>query len=155
MGVSADIEFLQTWKFRVQIEGAPNTELLFNKIDGIESEFAVVETSVGGEITPRKSPGKRKFADITAEQGQTNSNFAWEWHNLAGDAVSGNSVPDDLKRTVTIFVYGPNGDIVKTVTVRKAWISKYVFGTLDASEEGATIVEQITIVCEEIKIATS
>lgn len=148
-------EFLQTWKFVVQIEGAPNAELLFNKADGFESEFAVVETSVGGKITTYKSPGKRKFADVTLSQGLTNSSFTWDWHNLAGDASSGDSVPADLKRTVTIFVYSPGGKIARTITLRKAWISKYVGGTLDAEEEGATIVEEIVITHEEMQIVTA
>jgi phage tail-like protein len=148
-------EFLQTWKFRVQIEGAPNAELLFNKADGFESEFAVVETSVGGKITTYKSPGKRKFADVTLSQGLTKSSFTWDWHNLAGDASSGDSVPADLKRTVTIFIYSPGGDITRTITLRKAWISKYVGGTLDAEEEGATIVEEIVITHEEMEIVTA
>lgn len=155
MTISAEPEFLQTWKFRVEIEDAPNEELLFKKADGLESEFAVVETSIGGEITARKSPGKRMFSDVTLEQGLAKSSFTWDWHNQGGDAVSGDAVTDGLKRSVTIFVYDPQGAIAKTITLRKAWISKYNGGTLDADEEGATIVEQITLTHEGMDIVTA
>lgn len=72
------------FNFLVEIEGV--TIAGFSEASGLSSETDPIEYRTGAEdITVRKLPGLKKFANIVLKRGYTNSKELWDWRKRVTD----------------------------------------------------------------------
>jgi phage tail-like protein len=72
------------FNFLVEIEGV--TVAGFSEASGLNTETDAIEYRTGAEdITVRKLPGLKKFANIVLKRGYTNSKELWDWRKRVMD----------------------------------------------------------------------
>jgi phage tail-like protein len=72
-----------SFNFIVDIQGM---KAGFAEVGGLSTETDIIEYREGNEdITVRKMPGKRKYANLTLKRGFTNSKDLWEWRKKVMD----------------------------------------------------------------------
>lgn len=67
-----------SFNFLVEIDAL--SRAAFQECSGLESNIEVVEYSEGGEITPKKLPGRTKYSNIVLKRGVTNDRDLFDWY---------------------------------------------------------------------------
>ncbi len=122
---------------------------MFQKVDGISVEVPAIEykaiSPTEGLVT-RKSPGMKKYGDITLTRGKINDNQFLSWigdvqlGKIAGARKSGKIQLFDFDLTSTIHSY----------SFKNAWPTKWAISGL-AATSNEVMVETITLCVEELK----
>lgn len=131
----------------------------FNKVSGLKADVDVVEYREGGDnLSVRKMAGLVKYDPVTLEKGVTDNSEMWEAFKLMFnlDDISGNATEassadsDGYRGTLVIDLKNRKSNIVRSYELRRAWISTYEVGDLDA-QGNTVVVEKITIQHEGFK----
>lgn len=121
---------------------------VFRECSGFGSEHEVVAyqgSDAKGKQVTIKQPGNVKFAPITLKQGVTSEKQCWTWYE---EVESGKIA--SARKDGTITMYDDKGEAVAKWNFFKAWPSKVVAPSFDASSNDVAI-EEITIVYEDYK----
>jgi len=122
---------------------------MFQKVDGISVEVQAIEykaISPTEVLVTRKSPGMKKYGDITLTRGKINDNQFLSWigdvqlGKIAGARKSGKIQLFDFDLTSTIHSY----------SFKNAWPTKWAISGL-AATSNEVMVETITLCVEELK----
>jgi phage tail-like protein len=71
------IDPYRNFSFRVEVDGL--TVGGFTECSGFGAEVPIVEHIEGGDSTPKKLPGTRKFTNIVLKWGITDSHVLYDW----------------------------------------------------------------------------
>jgi phage tail-like protein len=113
---------------------------------GSEHEVVVHQGSdAKGKQVTQKQPGNLKFAPITLKQGVTTDLQFWKWYEEVETGKIATARKDG-----TITMYDDKGQPIAKWNFLKAWPSKVVAPSFDASSNEVAI-EEITIVYEDYK----
>ncbi len=124
--------------FVVEIDGIQAAS--FAEVSGLESEVAVIEYRTGADLTTRKLPGLRKFANLTLKRGVTRDAELWNWHESL-ERRNGSIVLLDVKRN----------EVVRW-NFFEGWPCKWVGPGLNARSNEVAI-EMLEIAVEGIELA--
>jgi phage tail-like protein len=134
----------KAFNFLVEIDGIARAA--FSEVSGLESETAVIEYRVGGELnTVRKLPGLTKYANIVLRRGVTRDAELWNWRKTV---VDGNL--DRRNGSITLLDDARN-EVVRW-NFRNGWISKWEGPALNAKANEVAI-ETIEIAHEGLELA--
>lgn len=130
-----------------------STNFGFSKISGLNADVDVVEYREGGDnLSTRKMAGLVKFDPLVFEKGMTDNKEMWNAFKKIFNIGNANQNLTESSRldaegyrgTLLLEIQNRKKTTVRTIEVRKAWISRYEIGDLDA--QGSNIlVERITI----------
>jgi phage tail-like protein len=134
----------KAFNFLVEIDGIARAA--FSEVSGLESETAVIEYRIGGELnTVRKLPGLTKYANIVLRRGVTRDAELWNWRKTV---VDGNL--DRRNGSITLLDDAQN-EVVRW-NFRNGWISKWEGPALNAKANEVAI-ETIEIAHEGLELA--
>jgi phage tail-like protein len=134
----------KAFNFLVEIDGIARAA--FSEVSGLESETAVIEYRVGGELhTVRKLPGLTKYGNIVLRRGVTQDAELWNWRKRV---VDGNL--DRRNGSITLLDDARN-EVVRW-NFRNGWISKWEGPALNAKANEVAI-ETIEIAHEGLELA--
>jgi phage tail-like protein len=133
----------KAFNFLVEIDGIARAA--FSEVSGLESETAVIEYRVGGELnTVRKLPGLTKYGNIVLRRGVTKDAELWNWRKTV---VDGNV--DRRNGSITLLDDARN-EVVRW-NFRNGWISKWDGPALNAKSNEVAI-ETIEIAHEGLEL---
>jgi phage tail-like protein len=117
--------------FQVTIAGVlddgSSVRASFAEVTGLEVEIAAIEYRNGTEdITVRKIPGLKKFANVTLKRGVIGDLALWDWIKAAMDGQV-------QRASVTISLLDESRQPVLTWKLRRAWPCKWSGPTLNAT----------------------
>jgi len=120
----------------------------FQEVSGITSELDVIElksNTPDGKYVLHKLPGNRKPPTITLKRGKDSSMELWNWHQKIYQGKVA-----DARKNGSIVLYDYGNEEVSRYNFVNAWPSKI---TVSALKSGANeiVVEEVTIVCEELE----
>lgn len=120
---------------------------------------------------PQMIPGLTKYEPVTLKRGVTKNSDFFRWANQVHNSatiissaiqrISGK--PDDtppseslnFRRDIVIAAHDRTGAVAKAWILRDAWVSSYSPGDgLDASGDGAKLIEEITLTYESFQELT-
>ena len=122
---------------------------MFQKVDGISIEVQAIEyraMTIKGPVL-RKSPGLKKYGDITLSRGKVNDVSFWDWIDKAhkGDLGAARKSGE-----ITLFDYDMKA-VAQTITFANAWPTKVSLGGLAAGSNEA-LLESITLCVESLEV---
>jgi phage tail-like protein len=117
----------------------------FSEVSGLEvSQDPILYRNGSEDITQRKVPGLKKFADITLKRGITGHVGFWNW---VVEALNGK-----VRRTSgSILLLDENRNEVMRWNFDRAWPCKYTGPTLNGGNNEIAI-ETLVICCERLEI---
>lgn len=131
------------FNFTVEIDGV--TVAGFSEISGLNSESDVVEYRTGGEdITNRKLPGLKKFANLVLKRGFTASDDLWQWRKRVMDGQT-------ERQSGTIVLRNEARDPAIKWVFREGWPSKWEGPAFNAKTSEVAI-ETLEIACEGVEM---
>lgn len=142
-------DVLAAFAYHITIDGV--TMAQFQKVDGISVEVQPIEyramSLTEGSIL-RKSPGLRKYGDITLSRGKVNDKDFWDWIKKAqGGDIMG------ARKSGAIILFDYNlSTSVQTYNFTNAWPTKVSLGAL-AAGSNEPLLENVTLCVEKIEIA--
>lgn len=124
---------LTSFNFIIDIQGV---RAGFSEVGGLSTETDVVEYREGNEdITSRKLPGKRKYANISLKRGYTvNGKDLWEWRK---SVIEGRT--RRLSGTITLMDEGRKPALVWRFF--EAWPNKWAGPAFNAKNNDVAIEE--------------
>lgn len=135
--------FFKKFLFIVEIDEVESSA--FQKCSELSMETAVIEQFEGGALTPEKSPGRVKVADVTLDRGATKDLDFWKWaKQVSNIAANGGAVDDAYKRSAAIVQKDRDGTELRRWNLFDAWPTKFVAGDWDNTADANTI-ESITL----------
>lgn len=137
-------EYLGSFHFRVKIEGiSTDINQAFTRISGVVSQSEPMEFMHGTDPYVRKGVGRTSFEDVTLERIWNGTDKFYEWRQeVEGGVIS--------RKTVTIEMLKPNGEVSRTQNCIGAWPSRWELPEMDASGSSGA-VERITLTVERVK----
>lgn len=149
--VGAPRAFDKKFKFVVEVDGFQSAG--FQKCSELSVEVANIEYYEGGSLTPNKSPGRLKFADITLERGATQDLDLFNWlKDVANVAANAGLVDPAYKRNADIVQQDRDGTTLKRWRIKGAWPVKFVAGSWD-NEADENVIESITLTIDSFDLA--
>lgn len=131
------------FNFVVQIDGVNVAG--FSEVSGLTTETDVIEYREGNEdITPRKLPGLRKYANITLKRGFTDSQDLWKWRQTVMQGKT-------ERKSGTIILQNEQRQPALKWSFKEAWPRKWEGPSLNAKNNEIAI-ETLEIVCEDISL---
>lgn len=131
-----------SFNFIVDIQGM---RAGFSEIGGLSTETDIIEYREGNEdITVRKIPGKRKYANINFKRGFTQDKKLWEWRK---DVIEGKT--RRLPGTITMLDEGRQPVLVWRFY--EAWPSKWAGPAFNAKNNDIAI-EEMEIAVEGLEL---
>ncbi len=131
-----------SFNFIVEIDGLGEVAG-FLSVEGLETTSDVIIYRNGDEdITPRKIPGKKRFANIVLRRGVTANADLWEWRKSVLDGKT-------ERKGGAIVIRNEAREEAIRFTFREAWPCRYSIGKLDATQNGIAI-EEIELVVEDL-----
>jgi phage tail-like protein len=132
----------KAFNFLVEIEGIARAA--FSEVSGLESETAVIEYRLGGELnTVGKLPGLTKYANIVLRRGVTQDADLWNWRQAV---VDGNVE----RRNGIIKLLDDSRNEVARWNFRKGWPCKWEGPALSA-ESNEVAIETLEIAHEGLE----
>jgi phage tail-like protein len=128
--------------FRVEIDGLTAA---FTEVSGLDSEVEVIEAREGGETTPRKLPGRRKYGNIVLKRGVTQDAQLWNWHK---QVLDGNV----QRRNGSVILLDEHGNDRVRWNFHDSWPCKYEGPTLNA-QSNEVAIETLELAHEGIELA--
>jgi phage tail-like protein len=123
------------------------TEAGFSECSGLDTETEIVLYRNGNEdITRRKLPGLRSYANIVLKRGFTDSKQLWEWRKKVIDGQT-------ERKSGSVVLLNESREPALTYNFREAWPSKWQGPPMDAGSSGVAI-ETLEIACEHIELET-
>ena len=122
---------LGSFNFLLEINGVQAAG--FSEVTGLDSETDIIEYREGNEeITVRKLPGLRKFANVTLKRGLTSDLALWQWRqNVMNGKIE--------RQNVTITVNDESREKAVLWDLRDAWPSKWTGPELKANANEVAI----------------
>ena len=131
-----------SFNFIVDIQGM---RAGFSEIGGLSTETNVIEYREGNEdITARKLPGQRKYANISLKRGFTKSKDLWEWRKKV---IEGKT--QRLPGTITMLDEGRKPVLVWRFF--EGWPSKWAGPAFNAKNNDIAI-EELEIAVEGLEL---
>ena len=131
-----------SFNFIVDIQGM---RAGFSEIGGLSTETNIIEYREGNEdITMRKLPGQRKYANINLKRGFTQSKDLWEWRKKV---IQGQT--QRLPGSITMLDEGRQPVIVWKFY--EAWPSKWAGPAFNAKNNDIAI-EELELAVEGLEI---
>ncbi|HEX7317563.1 MAG TPA: phage tail protein [Pyrinomonadaceae bacterium] len=131
-----------SFNFIVDIQGM---RAGFSEIGGLSTETDIIEYREGNEdITVRKIPGKRKYANISLKRGFTQSKDLWEWRKKV---IEGKT--QRLPGTITMLDEGRQPVLVWRFY--EGWPSKWAGPAFNAKNNDIAI-EELEIAVEGLEL---
>lgn len=131
-----------SFNFIVDIQGM---RAGFSEIGGLSTETDIIEYREGNEdITVRKVPGKRKYANISLKRGFTQSKDLWEWRKKV---IEGKT--QRLPGTITMLDEGRQPVLVWRFF--EGWPSKWAGPAFNAKNNDIAI-EELEIAVEGLEL---
>jgi len=133
MATAARLDPLTSFNFILDIQGM---RAGFSEIGGLSTETDIVEYREGNEdITMRKLPGKRKYANLSLKRGFTpNGKDLWEWRKKV---IEGKT--QRLSGTITLLNEARQPALVWKFY--EAWPSKWAGPAFNAKNNDVAIEE--------------
>jgi phage tail-like protein len=142
-------DVVASFAYHITIDGVPMAQ--FQKVDGISIEVQAIEyramSLTEGPIL-RKSPGLKKYGDITLSRGKVQDKDFWDWikkaqaGDLAGARKSGSIILMDYNISAPIT----------TFNFSNAWPTKVSLGGLAAGSNDV-LLETIVLCVEKLELA--
>src|SRR5215207_404089 len=121
----------KAFNFLVEIDGIARAA--FSEVSGLETETAVIEYRVGGELnTVRKLPGLTKYGNLVLRRGVTQDAELWNWRKTV---VDGNI---DRRNGSIMLLDDARSEVVRW-NFRNGWISKWEGPALNAKANEVAI----------------
>jgi phage tail-like protein len=148
MAANGGTDVLANAFYQIEIDGV--TIAKFQEVAGLSAEIQVIEHTEnrkGGIAEVRKTPGARKWGDITFKRGQTNDKALWTWHKEVQDGKI-----TSARRNASIVLYDyAHGEQIR-FNIFNAWPSKIKAPDMKAG--GSDIaVEEVTLTHEGLELA--
>ena len=119
------------FNFLVEIDGV--TVAGFSECSGLSAESDIVEYRTGDEdITVRKLPGLKKFANIALKRGFTDNRDLWEWRKQVLDGTT-------QRQSGAIVLLNEARDEALRWNFREGWPSKWEGPTFNAKNNEVAI----------------
>lgn len=132
-----------SFNFLVEIDGV--TKAGFSEVSGLSMTTDVIEYRNGNEdITPRKLPGLKKFANITLKRGFTKDNGLFTWRKTVLDGKT-------ERHTGSITLLDEGRKAAVRWNFVQAWPSKLDGPSFNAKNNEVAI-ETLEIVCEGLAV---
>jgi len=148
--IGAARSYHKRFKFLVEAEMA---NAGFQKCSELSVEVASVDYFEGGALTPHKSPGRLKFADVTLERGATKDHDLFDWMlQVADAAANAGLVEPRFKRTIDLVQQDRDGSTLRRWTIAGAWPVKFVAGAWD-NEADENVIESVTLTFDYFTLA--
>lgn len=134
----------RNFKFLIKFDGSTPVAGV-SKISALTQSVEAVDWRMGGDPNyVQKLPGQTKYEPITLERGKSaDETFqAWmasvaTWNEAGGTSTEHDN---DFRKDITIEVYSLSNELVATISVKKAWPSKFVaMPDLDAPSDEVAI----------------
>ncbi len=131
------------FNFLVEIDGI--TMAAFSECSGLSTDTDPIEYRNGSEdITVRKVPGLKKFANISLKRGMTQDLELWNWRKTVLDGVT-------ERKSGSIVLLNEARTPVLRWNFREGWPTKWEGPSMNATENNITI-ETIEIVHEGLEL---
>ena len=131
-----------SFNFIVDIQGM---RAGFSEVGGLSTETDIIEYREGNEdITVRKIPGKRKYANISLKRGFTNSKDLWEWRKKVMEGKT-----QRLPGTITLLNESRKAALVWKFY--EAWPAKWAGPAMNAKNNDIAI-EEMDIAVEGLEL---
>lgn len=125
---------LGRFRYKVEIEGIEVAG--FSEVTGIDASVGMIEYREGDMVqTPMKYPGLLKYGNITLKKGIISGDkniYDWMMTGLTGSA-------EMTRKTVTIFLLGPDGTSKASWRAINAWPVKYTGPDLNATSSEVAV----------------
>ena len=133
---------IQQFRFRVEIEGV--SELGFQRVSGLETEYEVAEYREGGFDHTHKLPGIEQTNPVTLERGATSNRELYDWYR--------SMLYEGAERTtVSIIELDYAGNEVKRYVLSNAWASQFTAPEMDGTSSEVA-VESVEIQYESLEL---
>jgi phage tail-like protein len=134
---------LTSFNFIIDIQGM---KAGFSEVGGLSTETDIIEYRVGNEdITMRKLPGKRKYANISLKRGFTsNGKDLWKWRQRVIDGKT-----QRLGGTITLLDEGRKPALVWKFF--EGWPNKWAGPAMNAKNNDVAI-EEMEIAVEGLEL---
>jgi phage tail-like protein len=143
--------FYKRFKFVVEIDGFARAA--FQKCSELEAEIAVIEQWEGGSLTPSKSPGRVKFANITLERGATKDLDMFNWFKQTVDYGANVGLNDDeYKKNFDIVQQDRDGSELRRWPVTGAFVTKFTAGAWDNTSD-ENVIEKLELAIDGFDVA--
>jgi phage tail-like protein len=139
----------KNFKFRVMIDGKP--------VAGVTKiTLPSVKRSVPENVAPKNkkdnAPGSIKFEPVTLERGVTHDPEFANWAKTTVMKRSGSDLKSkNIRKDVTIELYGESGKLAASYKLTNAWISKFESTDLNSTANEVAI-ETIELQHEGIEL---
>lgn len=134
---------LQQYRFKVEMA---NGEMGFSRVSGLEMEIESVEYKEGNEVVVKKIPGRKSGGTATFERGASNDTTIFDLFEAVTDPTI-----DNPRLSVTVTELNYAGEVVKSYTLKNAWVSRVNAPEFDASSSEVA-VESMEMEYEDMKI---
>jgi phage tail-like protein len=140
-------DVLASFAYHITIDGVEMAQ--FQKVEGISIEVQSIEyramSLTEGPIL-RKSPGLKKYGDITLSRGKVNDTHFWDWIKKAqaGDLVG-------ARKSGAIILMDYNIQPITTYKFTNAWPTKVSIGGL-AAGSNEVLLETIVLCVEKLEL---
>jgi len=138
-------DYIGSFMFSVEIEGIEEINQSFMRVSGVKSNTEPMEFMKGTDKYVRKGIGRTTWDDVTLERVYNGKDPFYSWRtNIENGDVD--------RRTVIIYVYNNSKEqeVVRYITLLKAWPSAWELPELDASGSSPA-VERITLTVDSIE----
>lgn len=141
-------DVLASFAYHITIDGVDMAQ--FQKVEGISVEVQAIEyramSLTEGPIL-RKSPGLKKYGDITLSRGKVSDTHFWDWIKKAqtGDLTG-------ARKTGAIILMDYNISPIVTYNFTNAWPTKVSIGGLAAGSNDV-LLETIVLCVEKLELA--
>jgi phage tail-like protein len=133
---------LTSFNFIIDIQGM---RAGFSEVGGLSTETDIVEYREGNEdITVRKLPGKRKYANISLKRGYSVSKDLWEWRK---SVIEGRT--KRLSGTITLLDESRKPALVWRFF--EAWPNKWAGPAMNAKNNDVAI-EEMELAVEGVEL---
>lgn len=138
-----DLDHMGAYNFTVDIEGV--NAGYFKGVDGLSAEIEVIEFQDGDDYYLRKRPGRAKFSDVTLKKGYIVTQDLQDWWRAARDG-------NHIRKAITITLFDNSGTEVRRWDLYECWPKAWKVNAFDGKGNDV-VTEEITFVCEDMKIA--
>jgi phage tail-like protein len=139
---------IASYMYKVEVDGEPFGQ--FKEVSGLSQEVQVIEhreKNLQGKEIVKKTPGQRKWGDLTLKMGKTDSKKLWDWFKLVQEGKIGEARKNG---SVVIYDYA-TGEKARWNFIN-GWPSKVSIGSLSTTGNDI-LTEEVTIVHEGLESA--
>src|SRR5215204_1576388 len=132
----------KNFKFRVKLDGRYVAGV--HEVTGIEATSAAVRPREGVN-PPFKSPTRMEYEPITLERGITHDGDFENWAKKVSEFPSEPGVSNACRRDIGIEVFDEEGQLARTYTIFRCWVSEYHVITERCPDADAATIKRITL----------